>query len=80
MEYTSNYESVSDPSTRAIYYDGTKEDYYQYNDGEWSEVDNSRIDQILEDKAYIDMPNQQFFTFLNPRDVFVGLTVSFDLR
>ena len=80
MEYTSNYESVSNPSTRAIYYDGTKEDYYQYSDGEWSSVDDGKIDQILEDRAYIDMPNQQFFTFLNPRDVFVGLTISFDLR
>jgi len=80
MEYTSDYETVSDPSGRAIYYDGTKEDYFQYQDGEWSEVEDSRIDKILEDKAYIDMPNQRFFTFLSPRDVFVGLTVSFDLR
>ena len=31
-----------------------------------------------ENKSYIDMPNQEFFTFLNPRDVFWGLKLSFD--
>jgi hypothetical protein len=29
-------------------------------------------------KSYIDMPNQEYFTFLNPRDVFWGLKLSFD--
>ncbi|MEO8398930.1 MAG: carboxypeptidase-like regulatory domain-containing protein, partial [Ignavibacteriaceae bacterium] len=30
-------------------------------------------------KSYIDMPNQDFFNFLNPRDVFWGMKLSFDL-
>jgi hypothetical protein len=37
------------------------------------------MDQILKDKAYIDMPNMDFLVFLNPRDIFWGLKVSFDL-
>ena len=80
MEYTSDYEGINNPSNRAIYYDKTRQDYYSYQDGEWTEADDGKVDQILEDKAYIDMPNQKFFTFLSPRDVFMGLTISFDLR
>ncbi len=30
-------------------------------------------------KSYIDMPNQEFLTFLNPRDIFWGLKLSVDL-
>jgi hypothetical protein len=35
------------------------------------------VQQVLDDKAYIDMPNQGFLTFLNPRDIFFGLRLSF---
>ncbi len=31
-------------------------------------------------KSYIDMPNQTFLTFLNPRDIFWGLKVSFAIN
>lgn len=31
-----------------------------------------------ENNSYIDMPNQEYFTFLNPRDIFWGLKLSFD--
>ena len=29
-------------------------------------------------KSYIDMPNQEYFAFLNPRDIFWGLKLSYD--
>ncbi|MBN2279794.1 MAG: TonB-dependent receptor [Candidatus Marinimicrobia bacterium] len=80
MEYALSVENVNDPSERAIYYDASLKDYYQYSDGTWTKVSQSKVDKILEDKAYIDMPNQTFFTFLSPRDVFVGMTISFDLK
>jgi len=80
MEYTSDYNTVLSPSERVIYYDGATEEYVEYSDGEWNTVDQGRVDQVLDDKAYIDMPNQTFLTFLDPRDVFVGVTLSFDLR
>ncbi len=80
MEYVRDYEDLNNPRERAIYYDATRKDYYQYYEGEWSEVSSSKIDKILDDKAYIDMPNQTFFTFLSPRDVFMGLTFSFELK
>ena len=38
----------------------------------------SQKDEWTENKSYIDMPNQDYFTFLNPRDVFWGLKLSFD--
>lgn len=44
-----------------------------------NDPDEARKQRILETKAYIDMPNQEFLTFLNPRDIFFGLQLSFNL-
>jgi outer membrane receptor protein involved in Fe transport len=67
-----------------IYYENTSGIYLEYNDasgaGSWSPVEKSRMKKILEDKAYIDMPNMDCFTFLNPRQFYYGLRVSFDLN
>ncbi len=65
------------PSTRAVYYEATTKSYLQFVNGEWQKVPQDRIDKILEDKAYIDMPNQTFFTFLNPRNIFIGFTLNY---
>ena len=65
------------PNSRAVYYEGSTKRYLQYVNNEWKEVEQSRIDKILEDKAYIDMPNQSYFTFLNPRSVFFGITINY---
>ncbi|MDZ7300955.1 MAG: TonB-dependent receptor [candidate division KSB1 bacterium] len=35
------------------------------------------LKRILETKAYIDMPNLTYFTFLNPRDIRFGLKIDF---
>ena len=35
---------------------------------------------VLDNKAYIDMPNQQYSTFLNPREVYWGLRLTFELN
>ena len=42
--------------------------------------DEARKKRILETKAYIDMPNQKYFTFLDPRDIFFGLRLSFEIK
>jgi hypothetical protein len=59
--------------------------YYEYiNDlnlpvyQRWKVVDQGRIDKINKDKAYIDMPNKTSFTFLNPRQIFYGIRVTFN--
>ena len=77
------YQGVIDPTKpgkqRPIYYEGASGKYFEYADEQWSEVEKKRIDNILEDKAYIDMPNASTFWFLNPRRILFGLKVSFDL-
>jgi len=77
MEWTADYQNVRDPNPRAIYYDAKTKKYMQYTNGTWGEVDKTRLQKILDDKAYIDMPNQTSFTFLNPRSVFFGITVNY---
>ena len=68
------------PDPGVIYYDNSAQSYQNYINGEWVEVESGRLEKIIENKAYIDMPNQQFFTFLNPRDIFWGVKLSFDIR
>lgn len=36
-------------------------------------------DEWLKNKSYIDMPDQSFLTFLNPRDIFWGIKVTLNL-
>jgi len=64
---------------RAWYYEISTGIYREYVNGQWSQVDKSRVDKMLDDKAYIDMPNQSTFWFLNPRRIFFGLRFSFNL-
>lgn len=77
IESTSNLESVSSPEGRALYWVSNENQFYQYVDGEFVAADQDFVDDVLEDKAYIDMPNQNFFTFFNPRAFQFGIKVSF---
>ncbi|MEE9167924.1 MAG: TonB-dependent receptor [Candidatus Neomarinimicrobiota bacterium] len=53
--------------------------YYEYNKNTdtWETASSSFVDQVLDDKAYIDMPNETYRTFLNPRKILFGIRVSF---
>jgi len=74
-----NYDTfIGEPGV--IYYDKSSQRYVEYVDEAWIDVEKKRVDKILDDKAYIDMPNLDSFTFLNPRQIFFGLRVSFDLK
>lgn len=79
MVYAENLSSVASPSTRPFYYEGSTKTYYQWVGGAWQAADMSKVQQALDDRAYIDMPEQDWATFLNPRNVFFGLRVSLDL-
>ncbi|MEG8946314.1 TonB-dependent receptor [Rosettibacter firmus] len=79
IEQVVNVYEVSNPNPIVIYYDKTTKKYMNYVNNEWSEVDNAKMQKILEDKAYIDMPNNTSFNFLNPRQVFFGINISFNL-
>lgn len=77
---------------RAIYYDQSSGTYYQYAtfdpftqkwvrnaNNKAAAADQGRLDQVLKDKAYIDMPNLSYFAFLNPRSIFWGVRLTFEL-
>jgi Outer membrane receptor proteins, mostly Fe transport len=65
-------------STRTWYYDGNGA-FWQYTNGQWTQVDQARVDQANKDKAYVNMPNPSTYWFLNPRNITIGLTISFDI-
>jgi outer membrane receptor protein involved in Fe transport len=74
------YETTPDLINPAvIYYDRVNKKYFQKVNGELTEVEKSRMNKILDDKAYIDMPNNTSFSFLNPRQFFYGITLTFKL-
>lgn len=78
------YQAVIDPDKpgkpRAIYYEGSTGKYFECINDEWSQVSDERINKILDDKAYIDMPNASTFWFLDPRRIFFGIRLSFNFQ
>lgn len=76
IEAYSSLDLISTPNQRALYYNITEGKYYQYN-GEFFEADASYVDEVLDNKAYINMPDQRFFNFLNPRTIRFGIKFSF---
>jgi hypothetical protein len=70
------FQESANPLEGTIYYEFGTDSYIVFRDGEWVNADQNRVDQVLEDKAYIDMPNQSFLTFLGPRDVFFGIRLN----
>ena len=77
LKSVQSYQEVSNPDPKAIYYDTMNKQYMQFTDNAWNEVDNKTIKKIKDEKAYIDMPNFTYFTFLNPRDIKFGLKINF---
>ena len=79
MEWVSDINSLSNPSERPIYYDYSSERYLQWTSaGGWQNVNQSYFEKVLKNKQYIDMPNQSYYIFLNPRDIFIGINFSYD--
>ena len=60
-----------------LYYVKDTGEYHVWTNGGWQSADRSKVDQVLEDKAYIDMPNAEYFRFFNPRDIFFGIRLTF---
>ncbi|HEX9740866.1 MAG TPA: TonB-dependent receptor, partial [Ignavibacteriaceae bacterium] len=74
-----NVSSLTNPSSVPFYYESSTGNYMQYVNGNWQQVDNSKLDKVLEDKAYIDMPNITSFNFLNPRNIYIGISAQIKL-
>jgi hypothetical protein len=75
----SQVQGLASPETRPFYYAADVNQYYQYVNGKWQVVDAGKLSQVMDDKAYIDMPNQETFWFLNPRRIFWGMRLTFDI-
>jgi outer membrane receptor protein involved in Fe transport len=77
--------TIAPDDERAIFYEGKSGKYWRVNKDQntgntlWVPVDQATINQINKDKAYINMPSISTFWFLNPRQIFFGLKLSFDL-
>jgi len=77
MTGVQNREQVAAPNDKVIYYEFSSGSYIEYSGDSWQAVDKTRLQKVLDDKAYIDMPNQGFLTFLDPRDIFWGVRFTF---
>lgn len=72
------YFNDKDQSTY-VYGDDTPGDYRKGAYIPWDDkASDSQKAEWNKNKSYIDMPNQTYFTFLNPRDIFFGLRFSFE--
>jgi hypothetical protein len=79
MEWVANVNNVSNPSARPIYFDDETETYTQWTkESGWANVDKNYYNWVIDNKAYIDMPNIDHYVFLNPRDIFIGINISYD--
>ena len=80
MEHVWDIATTGTGEEGVIYYNAADEDYYRFDQGVYVPEDEARVQEVLDTKAYIDMPNFTSFNFLNPRDIFFGINVSFDLN
>jgi outer membrane receptor protein involved in Fe transport len=68
---------VSSPHVRPLYFNYQDETYYQFVNGAFVVADEKLVERTLQTKAYIDMPNYASFVFFNPRNVLLGVRISF---
>ena len=79
MVFASSLTAVGTPDTKPIYYDYSSRQYFRWVNNAWVAADQGEVNKVLNDKAYIHMPTQSWWTFLNPRDFYFGLRMSFDV-
>ena len=77
MELTSLISETRPAVEGVIYYNPETRQFLELSGEQLAPVEQGRLDRILDTKAYIDMPNQSYLTFLNPRDIFWGIRLQF---
>jgi hypothetical protein len=71
-------DEVAEESSRAYFYSKSAGDYFQWSESEsWTQVDDGDVEEMLDKKSYIDMPNYRYAAFFHPRQVLLGLRFSF---
>ena len=83
IEQVSSFDALPrDPDRtqrRPFYYSRETGNYYEFSEEQngWVDADDSTLQQVLDDQAYINMPNLRSMTFVNPRNIFWGIRVNF---
>jgi len=79
MQQVESVNQVSAPNERTLYYDTGDDTYYQYcDDTDWFIRDKNWVQkEVIDKKAYIDMPNILSLAFLHPRYIRFGVRISF---
>ena len=75
-----NISSITSPDKNAIYYLVENGHYLQFDGETWMPAADDRLKEVLDKKLYIDMPNQTWASFLNPRNIYWGLKISVELK
>ena len=60
-----------------LYYVYTSATYKQFIDGQWQNADPGFVQDVLDNKKYINMPDNIQTAFLNPRGFKLGIRISF---
>ena len=76
IEAFKSLDGVSEPNTVAWYWAADTGTYSRWNGSSFVAVPDGEVQQVLDDKAYIDMPNLRFNTFLNNRRLTLGIRVT----
>jgi outer membrane receptor protein involved in Fe transport len=74
---TSLPDAPADNNVGAWHWAADTGNYSRWNGSAWEAVPSGEVDQVLDDKAYIDMPNNYVMGFLNPRNVYFGIRLTF---
>ncbi len=78
MKEVEDISVITSPDDRVLYYNQADKNYMMYSNGDWEIKSNSWVDEeVLDKKAYIDMPNIRALTFLNPRSIEFGIKITF---
>ena len=78
MDYVEDITTYASGKEGVLYYNADDGDYYTFESGAFLLEDDATVEQVLKDKAYINMPAFKALTFLSPRNIFFGVNVSFD--
>ena len=77
VEAVGSLAGLNDPNSVAWYWARDTGTYSRWNGSSFETVPDNEVQQMLDDKAYIDMPNLRFNTFLNNRRVTLGVRLTF---